>query len=325
MKTFQAFSAIILLLGLPVLLGSGCSSGNHEPVAALCTANANGPGDHPFAAYTNPKGRPVGEPCAFDNQCATNRCSGDAIAGTCGECVTIRALGETCTGPHQSCSISAVCQDGICKSLRKVEGDACALGPKGDDREECDVELFCARTGGYDESGTCTRLTPRGQCCGEELIRCALGTECNRETLTCEIPIPGACMYGYYCVGENACGADLVCHPGTLPENAPCGIVNGEFVENACSPGLICGSSNYPNGGNPNPTTCVPLPGKGEPCIQNYCAEGLFCWHSLVDDRITACELPRNEGEECNVFTYYKVPCAQGLECRGNTCRPACQ
>jgi len=326
MKPRAIFSPFIFSLVLPVAFGLGSSSCKLEPKSDYCAVERPPPGAdyNPFAANMNPGGRAVGEPCAHDNQCATNRCSSDPIAGTCGECVTIRPLGQTCTGPHEGCSISAICQDGICKSLRKVEGEGCALGPKGGDQGECDVELFCARTRGYDGPGTCTRYTPVGDCCGEGLSLCGPGTVCNRQTLLCEVRPEGYCTLGYYCSGETVCGDDGRCHPGTLPAGAECGILNGEFIDNACSPGFKCGNRDYPNGGT-NETTCVPLPVQGETCQNGSCADGLFCWRSPETDVITECQLPRNEGEACNVFNYYQTPCAADLECRGNICSRPCQ
>lgn len=298
----------LLAVGVPASFGA----------AAGCTTTVTV--DDPFAGVANPGGQPLGAVCAFDEQCATGRCNGDVEAGTCGECVTIAALGEDCTGAHQGCSVSAVCSDGICRSLRKVEGEECALGAKGDDREECDVELFCARVGDFGEPGECVRRTPVGGSCADELSRCALGATCNGDKV-CELPVPGSCLYGYSCVGESVCGDDGACHPGTLAQGAACGIVDGSFIDDACSPGLVCG---HQDGDAPG-TTCVPLPTKGEACIRERCAEGLFCFKPMVDDTQMFCDTPRGEGEACIKDGYYRVDCAAGLECRGNVCRAACQ
>ncbi|MEZ4293374.1 MAG: hypothetical protein R3B70_00235 [Polyangiaceae bacterium] len=178
-----------------------------------------------FPGVENP-GAGAGVACAFDSQCATNRCSADVEAGTCGECVTIEALGQSCTGDHQGCSISAVCEDGVCKSLRKIEGEECGLGPKGDDLGECDVEMYCAPVNGYQAPGECVRLSGVGESCSGELSRCAAGAGCSEDKV-CVVPQPGSCVYGAYCSGEETCGADGLCHPGTLAEGAACGSSTG--------------------------------------------------------------------------------------------------
>ncbi len=302
MSSIRTLAVLALLLSAPL------------PTVAGCTASVDGP----FPGVANPGGRPLGAVCAFDKQCATNRCSADA--GACGECVTIEALGHGCTGPHQGCSISAVCKGGVCQSLRKVEGEPCSLGPKGEDNNECDVELFCARVGHWGEPGQCVPLTPLGQSCAEELSRCPPGAVCNSAKV-CAVPVPGYCLYGYYCNGTSYCSDDLSCHPGTLPQNAVCGIVDGRFIDNECGPGLVCGHLDGAGIG----TTCVPLPGKGEPCIRERCGEGLFCFKPLEDYTKMYCDIPRGEGEACSNDNYLGVPCAAGLECRANVCRVACQ
>lgn len=287
--------------------------------AAGCTGRV----DAPFAGLVNPAGRPIGEACAFDDQCETGRCSADPDTEACGECVTIAALGQPCTGAHQGCSTSAVCRDGVCQSLRKIEGDECALGAKGYDYEECDVELYCAPTVRWGMHGVCARRSPIGERCGDG-VPCALGLWCDHEDEACMLPIPGACGFGHVCHHGFTCGDDGVCHPGTLAEGAPCGLVDGSFIRNECGPGLICGSAPLPNGGTSS-TTCVPLPGKGEPCVRESCGEGLFCLVSRITSTDRVCDTPRGEGEACSNEFYYGIACAEGLECRANTCRPACQ
>lgn len=295
--------------------------------ASLANAvGCSGTVDASFPGAENPGGRALGVACAFDSQCATSRCSADVEAGTCGECVTIQALGQDCTGDHQGCSISAVCEGGVCKSLRKIEGEECALGPKGDDLGECDVEMFCAHVNGYQAPGECVRLSGMGGSCGDELSRCGSGMGCNEENV-CVVPEPGSCLYGYYCGGESYCGDDGLCHPGTLAEGAQCGIVDGDFIDDGCGAGLVCGNLEFPNGGGGpgTPTTCVPLPLEGEPCVRERCAEGLFCFRPPEDSTHPVCEELRAEGDACSNEYYLGVACAAGLECRAKTCQIACQ
>ncbi|MFT3772451.1 MAG: hypothetical protein QM820_44220 [Minicystis sp.] len=111
-------------------------------------------------------------------------------------------------------------------------------------------------------------------------------------------------------------------------EGALCGVVDGNFVDDACVPGLVCGSLEFPNGGGGPETvsTCVPLPEAGEPCIHETCGEGLFCYKPLDDSGdLPSCQPPRGEGEACINGGYYGTRCAAGLECRNATCQVACQ
>lgn len=288
------------LLVLPAPLGflglvPGCSSGVTSP----------------FAAAGNPAGEALGAPCAFDDQCVTGRCSADPALGTCGACVTMEPLGQPCTGPHQGCSVSAVCKNGVCTSVRKVEGETCALYAKGGDRGECDVELFCERVDGQLDEGICTRRVPLGGSCGEGGVVCVLGAACEKGA--CAIPTPNACWYKYGCDYGYTCGDDQRCHRGTLTEGEACGLVDGHFVDNECGPGLVC-----------RVRTCVPALGVGEQCMYWQCAEGLFCHVSLESDALSFCEVPRAEGEPCSNYNVAPIPCAKGLECRGEVCRAPC-
>jgi hypothetical protein len=149
-----------------------------------------------------------------------------------------------------------------------------------------------------------------------------VGAWCTHDV--CAIPVPGVCSFGSFCNYGAFCGADLVCHPGTLPQGAACSVVNGAAIGNDCGPGLVCQAQEHSSGGTAH-TACVPLPGKGQPCVHESCNEGLFCFKPLEDYRQMFCDVPRGEGEACRNDNYLRVPCAAGLECRGNTCRVACQ
>jgi hypothetical protein len=307
-SSIRAAAGLALSLAVPFAPIPGCTStivDDNEQTAAL-------PLPQP--------GRPVGAACAFDDQCATRRCNADVAAGTCGECVTIKALGQGCTGLHEGCSTSAICQDGVCRSLRKNAGEPCALGGHGGDLHECDDELWCADVSG--SGGVCVPLRPLGAFCGGDFDRCQVGAECNSNNV-CAAYDPGACHWGA-CAPGSYCGADLRCHVGTLPQNAPCG--DDGPADNECGPYLACVHVESRDGDSTE-ASCLPLPGKGEPCLGAYneCAEGLFCLVSQVTDSIRFCETLRVEGEACDITSYYTVDCAAGLECRGQVCRVACQ
>lgn len=305
----RILTALALALSAPLLAAPGCAAKVYDP----------------FGLAQNPEGKPTGAACAFDSQCETGRCSADVDAGTCGECVTISALGQSCAGAHQGCSTSAICKDGICQSLRKTEGETCAFGPKGEDSDDCDVELYCAHGDEYLDPGTCTRRVAVGESC-EDGQRCVTGALC--EGGECIIPAAGTCNGARpWCGAASYCGDDLQCHPGTLTEGDPCDLVDGEFIKNECVAGLVCGNLDYPNGGGGygTPRTCVPLPGKGEPCVNSVCGEGLFCLRSTDGLSLPICDTPRSEGEACRNDNYYNIACAEGLECRASVCRAACE
>lgn len=298
-------SFLRILAALPFLLPTALA------LAAGCSTSVTSP----FAAAGNPEGYALAAPCAFDDQCVTGRCSADPAAGTCGECVTMEALGQDCTGPHQGCSISAVCKEGVCTSLRKVEGEPCALGAKGGDLGECDVELYCEHGAEVYSDGKCVRRVPLGESCGQDGRFCVMGATC--EEGVCAVPTPGDCRYGYACDSGYHCGDDTVCHIGTIAEGEACGIVDGSFVDDDCAPGLVCKTVS-------GKSTCVAAFGLGETCMYWQCADGLFCHVSVESDSLSKCEAPRAEGEACSNDNVVPIPCAEGLECRGNLCRAAC-
>lgn len=241
-------------------------------------------------------------------------------------CLDARKLGERCDGPLQGCSASAICQDGVCKSTKKVAGETCSLGPKGGDLDECDDELFCAGKPG--EQGTCLARIPVGGSC--QLLRagCVSGAVCSSSG-TCTIPPPNSCVLRS-CEAGFFCDAAQTCQPATLPPGAECGIVDGEFIDNACQPGFVCGSLEFPEGGGgpATVTTCLPPPGAGEVCIAGQCAEGLFCAEQTTDSVGVVprrCEPLRGEREACSNDPWFHIDCAAGLECRAGACQPACQ
>src|SRR5262245_41713149 len=78
--------------------------------------------------FASPDLRQAGVACAFDSQCASHQCSADVENGGCGVCLDVQQLGQPCDGPLQGCSTSAVCEDGVCQSTKKVAGEPCALG-----------------------------------------------------------------------------------------------------------------------------------------------------------------------------------------------------
>lgn len=302
----RTFPAVILFFVAPL----SCSSSVDAPRDTLTPRLVD---DRPMVRPT--ADRAVGAPCAFDTQCATHRCSADVAAGACGECVTIEPLGQACDGPHQGCSISAVCVDGYCQSLRKSVGQPCALGAKGYDFGDCDVDLACESFGSFD-SGTCLRLPRVGEICADSSLPCLGNALCDPDTKVC-VPHKQTCLEGYPCGPKAVCGSDALCHPGALPEGATCPIDGSD----ACAPELVCKQVDLPDGGTPK---CAPPFGKGESCDREECAEGLFCFRPQAGGP-GSCDSPRGEGEKCSDYFYARNACAAPLECRDGTCKVACQ
>jgi hypothetical protein len=287
-----------------------------------CSSIVPDPGDKPASprAPDSPMvlpaaDRSVGAPCAFDTQCSTHRCSADIESGGCGECVTIEPLGQACVGPHQGCSISAVCLGGYCQSLRKSVGQPCALGAKGYDFGDCDVDLACESFGSFD-SGICLRLPRAGESCAGSPLPCLGNALCDPTIHVC-VPHEPTCLEGYPCGPKAVCGSDALCHPGALPEGATCPIDGSD----ACAPELICKQVVTPDGAT---RTCAPPLGKGESCDREDCADGLFCFRPQ-EGGPGSCDSPRGEGEKCSDDFHARNACAAPLECRDGTCKIACQ
>ena len=287
--------------------------------------------------------RDVGAACAFDEQCATQVCSGDRQAGTCGVCIVPKKLGEACDGANEGCAPSATCDGGVCKTTEIEPGQPCELGPLGEDTGNCDDESWCRDTGGGNDGslGICTERVGAGEACGEASpTSCALGTVCDTaptgqqaESGTC-VPVGpradgdrcllGACADGFFC------GANGTCEVSTLGEGEACGFTGVDFVDNDCAVGLTCGNLDFPNGGSGGaPTTCLSLPLEGSPCLTGTCDAASFCEHATLPDGSAAtptCALRHTEGDACEIFSISPSDssCAQGLECRAGTCQPAC-
>jgi hypothetical protein len=278
----------------------------------------------------------IGEGCAKNSQCESEVCSADVERGTCGMCVSQRKIGESCDGEFEGCSPSATCARGICVTNKIAVGGACEVGPKGDDKGDCDDEAACMRSGTTNgrDVGICVDRPGVGEACGQyPTPPCDIGTACEdeicvplRERTEGESCDQSPCAEGLFCRFS-----DRTCRVPTLLEGEPCGIDQGAIVDNDCAGGMACGNLQYPDGGGgPVPHTCLPRPEKGSPCIFGKCADGLFCENR--QDFNGNWETPRcndrlDEGQACNVVIYIAPTedCAAGLECRANKCQPACE
>jgi hypothetical protein len=179
-------------------------------------------GDVAAASATS---RPIGAACAFASQCASEGCSADLVGAGCGVCVDVRPLGATCSDRLQACSSSAVCADGVCRTIKNDVGQPCRLGGKGDSYE-CDDDLYC--DGPRGGTGVCRVRPAVGAPCADELpSTCTRRAVCERGT--CVARVPSA--------DRPSCGPpddpDLRC-PAPLAEGASCS------AGGACAEGLEC-------------------------------------------------------------------------------------
>lgn len=285
------------------------------------SAGCDGPVTAP-ASFASPtlEFRPIAAACAHPEQCVTGACSAVDTEAICGVCLERRTLGETCGGSLETCGPTAECKDGKCVTTRRAEGETCRALTRGDPEAEalyCDDDLYCASAQG--------ELLVGGQA-GACAPRAALGATCDfarggcRGVLHCE---DGVCVEPRLgqldescderdCASGLFCNQDTICKPATLPLGADCG-----STATACEEGTFCSLLDPDGGGQaPFPQVCKAPSVAGEPCATGICAEGLVCSATL--DFICA---PRGgEGVKCG----HSTECAEGFECRGNECTPAC-
>lgn len=205
-----------------------------------------------------------GEGCYVDEECLSQRCSGDS-GSTCslGSCIgdtppttTPGNVGDICSTVN-GCVDSAYCdtQTGMCEP-HKTSGMACTLD------NECTYGLGCTGTTG---NRTCAALPTLGQPCSIDGI-------CRDEGAYCDF-------------NANMCTAYL------LP-SAPCG-----------SSGQTC-SPYYPCNFSATTPVCTQGPGLGQPCSSSSrCFDaGTFCDFNLSSPVCVALKAdgaPCSSSEEC--------------------------
>ena len=312
MQSVRAVRAVRVFTLLAVTSLAGACGGRSEDASAAVTAAPTAP------TALSASLRAVGVACASGYQCVSGACSVDAAVGEgCGVCLEVRALGARCDASLVTCSTSAVCHDGICRSTKQTIGQPCHLGGKGDS-QDCDDELRCV---GESEEGTCVHRALIGEACGNgPFDDCAFNAQCERGL--CLVPRLG--MLGDTCE-RRSCGPGLACYrsaeshtcqvPSVLPVNAAC---DGDLIGTTdCAKGTSCELVSPP--GADGQLACVADRTEGQECASSRCAEGLFCNESAGETTYRCAPLLR-EGEPCS-----STSCAADLECRGGQCRPACR
>lgn len=225
-----------------------CNAGDEEPCGAAarqsrlteaisCRGQARR-GNATVCSFTEAS-RLTGQPCTFDDECATRSCGGDGMCGVgasppgapCGPVFDTCVPSTTCdagTGqcrnntyranedpPSAECGGGRVCADGYtCLGGRcfVAEGAACQYD------EECGVPRFCQSGAGGD--GVCAPRAGMGDACDATTLPCVQDNAYCGGDGTCA-PLPGA---------GSACRNGL-CYqhsPSPSPENAFCGRATGE-------------------------------------------------------------------------------------------------
>ena len=205
----------------------------------------------------------AGEGCYVDEECLSQRCSGDS-GGTCsmGNCV-----GDTPpqTGPAQigqNCSSFSGCVTGsycdeltnVCTAL-KGSGAMCMFD------SECAYGLGCKGSSG---SRTCAALPTIGQACATDGICRDEGTYCDFTADMCkQLGLPNA-----QCTSTSQCSPYYPCNQTTNPG----------MCKQGPGIGQMCGSSNCFDAGSYcdfNTSMCVAVKADGQPCDSSQqCACG---------------------------------------------------
>jgi hypothetical protein len=237
-----------------------------------------------------------GDACVAAHQCASGFCG--APWDGCGQCVTVRALGEACDDATTHCAAGS-CRDGVCAYSGQREGEVCFA--KG---FPCQDDLFC---GGRDATGTETVCTPKraaGEPC-HGYDECLTGYSCvEGHCLAPQAPLAVGAACGESVASGRACPfacRNDVCD--VLREDLPAGAT---CVDGECGAGLFCskGSCTYV----PAPPPVLAL---GSPCGggEGRCGDDAYC--SENGNGMGVCEPNVAVGERCLTYN----ACGRGARC----------
>ena len=199
------------------------------------------------------------------------------------ECITRLTGTESCTAG--GCSPSPF-------APKVANGDSCLWRWEcAEDDAFCSGEVTCGRT--------CTPFGGLAQPCKPDTSpSCAAGLTCDSTTTTC-VPLPAA---GEPCAASAGCGLGLYCDATTEKCFAP------PAVGQACAPTYPpCAPSAYCSNG-----VCVARQGRGERCLPQTCASGLYC-----DAVLRTCEGRSTGWDEGVSCTDDVLKCGTSFVCRG--------
>jgi len=212
----------------------------------------------------------TGSTCAFDAECASNRCmlSGCDPATCCaGMCVaqSSGAVGSACA-LDRDCDATAYCAlDHTCHALGTA-GASCFRD------SQCGDGLGCVTT---TNPGTCRPLAATGAACPDG--KCALvGDHCDATKMTC---VPDG-LAGSSCSGDTDCSPTGYCNAGSCADLPEAGMA----CTFRCAGDAWCDVTvNMCRDRKNDNTPC----GTDNECITGYCAEGVaydYCAERPVCD-----------------------------------------
>lgn len=243
--------------------------------------------------------RGQGEACAWNNQCASGRCS--ATNGACGSCLGIAQPGEACGDAiGVVCAPGSGCQLGIDVCRKNGQGDPCASGP------DCAPGLQCVATDDGGATGACQPLPKPGEPCA--MLVGGIISECP-QPFFCDWENDSGIRTGGHCRAPATTGGDCG-HTGEY----------GYTTNFLCDPFNHC---NFGDGGSEYVAglkSCVPSPKVGEPCGRNEsanydvdCVPGAYCKLPTADATIGTCAAKLATGEPCDVQAMANTsPCQSG-------------
>jgi hypothetical protein len=229
---------------LAALASASCSAAHEPGEPDVCDAIFTGTGGD-------------GAACAFDAECASNRCVVPACGmacclGTCGPPRTPAAIGQSCAST--ACEAGTFCNvDQQCQAL---------LGPGAacDDSSQCAYGLGCAGTL-LDAIGTCKVLPALGQPC-PELVCGDIGAVCSAGGTCVAAGLPGdPCASAADCSFYYTCdGAQCVAYP-----------TRGQSCTSLCSDDSWCDRPST------EPGTCAAPKPDGSACQLSSECQSRYC------------------------------------------------
>ncbi|MBI2373236.1 MAG: hypothetical protein HYV07_04490 [Deltaproteobacteria bacterium] len=218
----------------------------------------------------------LGAGCTFDDECATGLYCEYTSNGFCGTCQPRVAAGESCQ--------SAGC-------LENLECMTVIVDQQGTRDDICLPAAGENQTCGDVANGLCSGNL---QCSGAAApYHCARPV--STQGATCDPQNGPSCSFERNLV----CGTGNTCV--TINWNAAGGSCASNSPVDYCRSGLLCS-------GAQNAETCSALPAQGQPCPDNYCADGLYCSNG-------SCTPLKTAGQTCT-----GLECADGLVCQNGVC-----